>query len=224
MDTGGEILTVNTSGTAVNTKTYGYVTTGTNFIGSGAEFQVDLASGAYTVTVQSAGSSYGVDQQIVIQGTEMSGASPANDITITITSVNASDGGISGISFTGTGATGSGNYTAIIGNNDPNSGADAVFDVTRTGGSYSLVVATNDGAGYKVGDRIIIPGDQLGGATPTNDLTLRCTLTHQGDFVGIDVTYSMSSDVLDYILVNNKNKQQDKLMQVVITYSALALE
>ena len=49
----------------------------------------------------------------------MSGASPANDITITITSVNASDGGISGISFTGTGATGSGNYTAIIGNNDP---------------------------------------------------------------------------------------------------------
>ena len=31
VDTGGEILTVNTSGTAVNTKTYGYVTTGTNF-------------------------------------------------------------------------------------------------------------------------------------------------------------------------------------------------
>ena len=37
VDTGGEILTVNTSGTAVNTKTYGYVTTGTNFIRSGAE-------------------------------------------------------------------------------------------------------------------------------------------------------------------------------------------
>ena len=226
VDTGGEILTVNTSGTAVNTKTYGYVTTGTNFIGSGAEFQVDLASGAYTVTVQSAGSSYGVDQQIVIQGTEMSGASPANDITITITSVNASDGGISGISFTGTGATGSGNYTAIIGNNDPNSGADAVFDVTRTGGSYSLVVATNDGAGYKVGDRIIIPGDQLGGATPTNDLTLRCTVeSTEGDFVGIDVTgTAVSGDVLDlYSSVTMSEQTTGQInASTVITYSALA--
>jgi hypothetical protein len=226
VDTGGEILTVNTSGTAVNTKTYGYVTTGSNYIGSGAEFQVDLASGAYTVTVQSAGSQYGVDQEIVIQGTEMSGTSPANDITITITSVNASDGGISGISFTGTGATGSGNYTAVIGNNDPNSGADAVFDVTRTGGAYSLVVATNDGAGYKVGDRIIIPGDQLGGATPTNDLTLRCTVeSTEGDFVGIDVTgTAVSGDVLDlYSSVTMSEQTTGQINQsTVITYSALA--
>ena len=64
-----------------------------------------------------------------------------------------------------------------------------MFSVTRSGGTYSLIAATDNGSGYQVGDRIIIAGDQLGGETPTNDLKLRCTIeSTEGDFLGIVAT------------------------------------
>jgi hypothetical protein len=51
---------------------------------------------------------------------------------------------------------------------------NAQFTVVRTGTSYGVTV-TNGGAGYSVGDKITILGTALGGATPTNDLTITVT-------------------------------------------------
>jgi hypothetical protein len=55
------------------------------------------------------------------------------------------------------------------------SGADAVFDVTKTDGVYTAVLdalAASAGRGYVAGDTITVLGTALGGVTPTNDLIL----------------------------------------------------
>ena len=225
VDVNGAITGTSISGTAVNTKSYPNVINIQRVVGNGVQFQIGLAGGTYTVSIDSAGFNYGVDQEIVINGTNLSGASPTNDLTITITSVD-SGGGITGVSFTGTGATGSGSVTAIQGNNQNNSGSGAIFTVTRSGGTYSLVVATDDGSSYEVGNRIIIPGDQLGGATPTNDLTLRCTQeSTEGDFVGINVSgTAVSGETLNtYSSVTMSEETTAPIAgSSVVTYSALA--
>jgi len=51
---------------------------------------------------------------------------------------------------------------------------DAIFNVTKAGRNYTITVVSG-GAGYEFGQELIIPGDQLGGETPTNDLTILVT-------------------------------------------------
>ena len=50
----------------------------------------------------------------------------------------------------------------------------AEFNITRLGTAYSITL-TNSGSGYSVNDKITIPGTQLGGISPDNDLTLKVT-------------------------------------------------
>ena len=50
----------------------------------------------------------------------------------------------------------------------------ASFNVTKTGRNYTFTIA-NGGAGYEVGQILTIDGDQLGGATPINDLLILVT-------------------------------------------------
>ncbi len=50
-------------------------------------------------------------------------------------------------------------------------GSGATFKVTRTDGTYSVVV-TNPGINFQEEDYIIIPGTFLGGETPTNNLRI----------------------------------------------------
>jgi len=65
----------------------------------------------------------------------------------------------------------------------------ATFDITKNGKTYS--VSINDGgAGYAVGDEIIITGDNLGGATPANDLTIRVQTTTEDSTNAIATFYS----------------------------------
>lgn len=50
----------------------------------------------------------------------------------------------------------------------------ASFDVVKEGTSYVLEI-NNAGAGYAVGDQLTISGNQLGGTTPRNDVTINVT-------------------------------------------------
>ena len=50
----------------------------------------------------------------------------------------------------------------------------AIFNVERTGETYNPVLIVG-GAGYAVGDTIVIPGSSLGGTTPENDLIIDVT-------------------------------------------------
>ena len=58
--------------------------------GTGATFDVSIdASGAATVTLNAAGTGYAVGDQLTIAGTSLTGgASPADDIVVTLTSVD----------------------------------------------------------------------------------------------------------------------------------------
>jgi hypothetical protein len=63
------------------------------------------------------------------------------------------------------------NITGLTGG----SGDGAAFDVVKTNGIYTAsldALAASAGTGYVAGDTITIPGANLGGATPTNNLIL----------------------------------------------------
>jgi hypothetical protein len=51
---------------------------------------------------------------------------------------------------------------------------EATFNVVKAGRNYTISIV-NGGAGYEFGQELVIPGDQLGGETPLNDLTILVT-------------------------------------------------
>jgi hypothetical protein len=126
---------------------------------------------------------YNATQELKILGAQLGGASPTNDLVITITGVSAT-GAITTFSDSGTAAGGTANYTDVGGTNLNNTGSDATFDVIRSTGSYSSLLVNNGGGNYLVGNKIKIAGSTLGGIDPTNDLVL--TITGVG--VGGDIT------------------------------------
>ena len=75
------------------------------------------------------------------------------------------------LSFTNlTGEPGSG----VVIEDDGLSAITATFNVIKQGRDY-IVSINNDGAGYAINDEITITGDNLGGTTPLNDLTITVT-------------------------------------------------
>ena len=159
------VLTVTQlSGTSIGTSTFtDVVQTSTTGSGSGVKFTISTdGSGGYTVdavtTIGSGYSTSGGSNAITIAGTSLGGATPANDLVLTITDLTS-------VSFTGvTQASTSG------------SGSGAAFTITVNGSNvYSVDAITAIGTGYAVNDTITIAGANLGGATSANNLTLTVT-------------------------------------------------
>jgi len=71
--------------------------------GSGALFDIERVGTAYIVEINDGGLNYADTNEIVILGTSLGGVSPANDLTITVSSVNS--GEITNISYSGFGST-----------------------------------------------------------------------------------------------------------------------
>lgn len=63
-------------------------------------------------------------------------------------------------------------YSNVLGINDSSNGLEATFDIAITAGVYVLTDINQSGKDYQIGDRILITGDTLGGATPTHDALL----------------------------------------------------
>lgn len=57
----------------------------TSSAGTGARFDIEVLRGIYNVTLVSGGTDYEVGDQLTILGTQVGGATPANDILITVT-------------------------------------------------------------------------------------------------------------------------------------------
>jgi hypothetical protein len=170
---GGDITAASISGTASNTFVYSNIP-GTNIVGSGALVNVDLAGGAYTVTLDAGGINYGVDQQLIVTGDELQGSTPANDLTITITAVDV-NGTITGFTSSGTGSNGTESYTEVQPVNVAVAGNGAQFSVTRANGSYSDINDIEGGVDYQPGDRLILSGSDLDGQSPANDISIIVT-------------------------------------------------
>ena len=69
--------------------------------GAGASFDITKTNGRYKVTINNRGSSYVASNTLTILGATLGGATPANNLTITVTSV-FTGGKITGISTSGT--------------------------------------------------------------------------------------------------------------------------
>jgi hypothetical protein len=95
--------------------------------GSGATFNVIKKGTKYIVTVADGGAGYSRLDVLTVTGTSLNGASTANDITITVTSINSVTGAVTAFDFTGVGQ--GGNYVALeIGN---------ATAVTSAGGAWT---------------------------------------------------------------------------------------
>lgn len=180
--------------------------------GSGATFNVTRNGTTYTVTRSSGGTGYSStagSNTIKLLGTDLGGASPANDITITITGVTSGVINSNGFTFTGTaiasnpiatfssnigtGATVSGGtyngqatansktiYTGVTASSTTNGGSGATFDVSVSGTTYT-VTKTSNGSGYTNSSVITINGASVGGVTTTNNLTITVTAVSTGN-------------------------------------------
>ena len=141
----------NVAVTHTNPNQSGYGGSGTN-----ATFNITRSSGSYSVAIANVGTSgYKVGETITVVGTQLDGATTANDATITIGSVNS-------VSQTYTNPTQSG-YGG--------SGTSATFNVTRNAGTYTVAIGAA-GSGYAAGETITVVGTQLDGATTANDATI----------------------------------------------------
>lgn len=138
-------------------------------------------SGTITsIVISQVGTQYFLDQlnatgfaqndQIQILGSELGGNDPTNNLTITITQVDA--GAITATTLSGT-AYNYGFVSAASSNVVTSIGAQA--DITLSAGAYSSVTIVSPGILFYVGQTITIPGNLLLGATPTNDLLLDVT-------------------------------------------------
>ena len=68
-------------------------------------------------------------------------------------------------------------YTNVLASGG--AGAGATFNITKTNGRYKVSI-NNRGAGYVNGNTLTIAGASLGGATPTNNLTITVATTFTG--------------------------------------------
>jgi hypothetical protein len=149
--------------------------TGTVRQGSGATFNIiDNGNGTYSAGIETGGTNYLVGHKIKILGSAIGGATPANDIVITVDAITGS-GIIDGVSNTGTAAgTETATYNELTGTNYL-TGSDFAFDFAGDAANIyteHATTITNTGNNYINGDTIVIPGTQLGGNTTAHDLTI----------------------------------------------------
>lgn len=89
------------------------------------------------------------------------------------------------------------------------SGTGAQFTVVVTSGVYATPTVTTGGEGYKVGDRILIDGDTLGG-DPSNTLVLEVdSITNATNYVGEVATVTIASGVGAVGVTNTYTTVQD---------------
>jgi len=73
------------------------------------------------------------------------------------------------------------------------SGSGAQFTVAVTSGVYSVPTVTIGGTGYKVGDRILLIGSQLGGNNTNTLIVAVASITNDTDYVGSVATVTIVS-------------------------------
>ena len=139
--------------------------------GSGATFDVSRSASVYTVTLHTAGSDYAIGDRLVILGTDLGGASPANDVTVIVSTLTGS--GVNTFSYSGTGISGGATYTNIGQSATTGGGSGAQLTVIRTGGTGAYAITlSNGGSNFAPGDTVTWDGTLFGGSSGTNDITI----------------------------------------------------
>ena len=149
--------------------------------GTGATFDVvasDPGDGlAYTsVAVNAGGSNYQQGDTLRILGSNLGGTNTTNDIIVTVDTVVG--GSITAFRvINSTTPAGSGSFTGVASSQIANPNISNVqVQVSRDAGSYVAGEVTSVGSGVYEGNRFLISGEDLNGGSPTNDLTITCTV------------------------------------------------
>jgi hypothetical protein len=168
--------------------------TGTVRQGSGAVFDIaNNGDGTYGASgIQNNGTNYLAGHKIKVLGTALGGATPANDCTITVTSISEG-GAIFEWGVSGTAAGGAFNiYGSRTGTNyQTGSGLEFNFWGPTQGTDYANWddhQITAGGTNYVDGDIVTISGALLGGISTANDLIAQVGVT-EGSVTGF---YTMS--------------------------------
>jgi len=155
------------------------VTTGSNIqsIGTNASFNVSRSGGNYTVTdsgdSSSNGQDYVVGDRILIPGTSLGGASPANDLTLIVSQVD-SGGAIVNTTTQGTAISGGDTYNNVGQTSSTFSGLGATLNVIRLGGTGQYTIELESGgSGYVQGETITFAGTSFGGVSPDNNIVVQ---------------------------------------------------
>ena len=201
VDSAGGILTAALGeGTGTGTGSFTNVSgTNTAPLGFGFDCDVTRTNGVYSITINSAGQDFLTGQRLKVLGTALDGASPANDLTITVQGIN-SIFGIESVTLSGTAVTGNDldltvtaidsstgvstvtikdgandasagttSYTGVNHSNVSGSPTGLVIHVTRNGGTYSNEIVSG-GSNHVVGQRFEVDGAVLEGDN-SNDAT-----------------------------------------------------
>jgi len=196
VDSAGAILTFTYLGTAASggaTYTAVSPTSTTSVSGSAAQITVvrQGGTGSYGITLVSGGTGFVQGDTLTWAGTNFDGTSPANDIEITVDGVLFGTGAI--VDYTVTlgaiGVNGNQTYSSIAGISVANTGSGAVFDITAAEGTYSAEPTLGiTSIGYRAGNRIVIPGNILGGVSPLNDCTLSVNAVSGGNITSVSAS------------------------------------
>jgi hypothetical protein len=183
----GTITAITFTGTSV-VKTFTYSNISQDFVtavdstatGTGATWNIirsdlgDSSAGTYAVSLNNAGTDYNIGDVITILGTNLGGSSPTNDLEITVITLGVS-GSIVSFSYNGDAVGTDTTFTALTANNVPNNGSGAQFTISKSAGSYTISAVSVAGSNYRVGNKILILGSNLGGTSPANDLLISVT-------------------------------------------------
>ena len=165
--TGEQYITVGTALT--NGTSIGDSTNLTQSVGTPAEFDVSAILGGYTTTVTVAGSGYAVNNVITILGTSLGGVTPDNDLILTVLTINATGGVLTGTA----GGTPAGlenkYYFKVVNENQVALYSDPGMTVSVSGQNFPYVGATSTTA------------------TATSSGTNRITVTSSADFAVNDM-------------------------------------
>jgi hypothetical protein len=150
--------------------------------GNGATFNVIKKGTKYIVTVAAGGTGYSRLDVLTIAGTSLNGASTANDITITVTSINTLTGAV--VAFDHTGIGQGGNYVALL-----SGSATAVTSIGGTWTTRTLTASRNWDALAAGQDLTVIDAANLVAGTAYRIISLGDSIFNavgaESNFVGV---------------------------------------
>ena len=186
-------VTVNSPAAPDASVLYGDVANTSNTVaGTNAIVSIQKTGTAYTLQSngQFAGIDYAAGETFTVLGTALGGASPANDVTITIDTVSAA-GAIETSSITGSPTAVNGDSTTVGATNIVGSGAD--FEIVMTPSSAYVVNITSGGTNYGPNQTFTILGTALFGTTAANDLVITIDTVSTGAIATITAVGTSTS-------------------------------
>jgi len=177
--------------------------------GTGLRFNVTRNGERYYLTINSAGTGYTRGNTITIAGTDIGGASPANNITVTVTTVNSATGAVVDYDFTGVAQKGL--FLALP--SSGTSGQKSIDGVTwsaealpsTSGGTYNNIVSglINDGSStFKQSVAIAVcTGSAVAAYTNDGDLWSTSTLTGINNSGTVDIAFGQISNTVGRFVV-----------------------